>query len=234
MWENLGKWLMKRFSSPLPVLFFLLGAALIIVEAVEIRLPDGTHMLRVNEFSVFVLALGIVLILAAALLQFFDRRTPQDKKSWQTDMLETRSYASLGEILQAYVDLPGGLDFAFCAYNSETYHVVGNEQLSRRLIHSRVHRNIEEQTKYYLDLAREVHSLAQSTYAAMKTLDQGNLFRLVYDMEKGGLFYTQVSDHCYVAGATVDQASMGDNTADLEMRSLVKTVEQHIAHLESQ
>lgn len=48
MWETLGAWLTKRFSSPIPVLFFFLGAALIIFEAVEVRFPDGTHVLRVD------------------------------------------------------------------------------------------------------------------------------------------------------------------------------------------
>jgi hypothetical protein len=37
-----------------------------------------------------------------------------------------------------------------------------------------------------------------------------------------------------VVSGTLDQNSMDNNTADLEMRSLVKTTEQHIARLENQ
>jgi hypothetical protein len=234
MWETLGTWLTKRFSSPIPVLFFALGAVLIIVETVEIRLPDGTHVLRVNEFSVAMLSLGVGLLVVSALFQIFDRSTPQEKKSLETDALEVRKYTTIREILKAYVDLPGGLDFAACVYKDTLYHSLSDEQLSRRLLHYRIHRNIEEQTQYYIDLAKEVHTLAQAADARLKTLDQGILFRVVYDVEKGGMFYTQISDKCYVISATIDQESMDNNTADQEMRSLVKTIEQHIARLENQ
>ena len=54
MWEVIGNWLTKRFSSPLPVLFFLLGTVLIIIEAIEVKLPDGTQVLRANEFGQFI------------------------------------------------------------------------------------------------------------------------------------------------------------------------------------
>lgn len=234
MWETLSNWLTKRFSSPIPVLFFALGAVLIIIETVEIRLPDGTHVLRVNEFSVAMLGLGIALVVISALFQIFDRSTPQEKKSLETDALETRKYTTLREILQAYVNLPGGLDFSACVYKDTTYHALSDEQLSRRLLHYRVHRNIDEQARYYLGLTREVHELAQAANLRLKSLDQGILFRVVYDVEKGGMFYTQISERCYVISATIDQDSMDNNTADLEMRSLVKTIEQHIAHLENQ
>lgn len=234
MWETLGTWLTKRFSSPIPVLFFALGAVLIIVETVEIRLPDGTHVLRVNEFSVAMLSLGIGLVVVSALFQIFDRSTPQEKKSLETDALEAHKYTTLREILQAYVNLPGGLDFAACVYKGTLYHFLSDEQLSRRLLHNRIHHNIEEQTQYYLDLCKEVHALVQAADARLKALDQGILFRAVYDVEKGGMFYTQISEQCYVISATLDQDSMDNNTADQEMRSLVKTIELHIAHLENQ
>ncbi|MDX9990402.1 MAG: hypothetical protein RBS68_00005 [Anaerolineales bacterium] len=234
MWETIGNWVTKRFSSPIPVLFFLLGAALIVVEAVEIRLPDGTNLLRVNQFGVFMLGLGIALITASALFQIFDRPSPQEQKSRETDLLEIRKYATIREILQAYVNLSGGLDFAACLYKDILYQTTSDEQLSRRLLHYRVRRGAEEQSHYFESLTREVHQLAQIAGERMKTLDQGLLFRTVYDVEKGGMFYTLISDRCYVVSATLDQNSMDDNTADLEMRSLVKTVEQHIARLENQ
>lgn len=234
MWETISTWLTKRFSSPIPVLFFILGAALVIVEAVEIRLPDGTHVLRVNEFSAFVLGLGILLLVVSALFQIFDRPTPLEKKSLETDALETRKYTTLREILTTYVNLPGGLDFAACVYKDANYHAFSDEQLSRRLLHYRVHRSLEEQTQYYLDLTKEVHALVQASDERMKALDQGVLFRVVYDVEKGGVFYTQISERCYVVSATIDQDSMDNNVADQEMRSLVRTIEKHIARLENQ
>lgn len=234
MWEALSTWLTKRFNSPIPVLFFMLGAALIVIEAVEVRLPDGTHVLRVTEFSAFVLGLGIAMVVVSGLFQIFDRSTPQERKSKETDLLETRKYATIREILQAYVNLPGGLDFAACMYKDTLYHSISDEQLSRRLLHHRVHHSVEEQTKYFRELTSEVHKFTQSAGERMKALDQGILFRATYDVEKGGMFYTQVSERCYVVSGTIDQDSMDNNTADLEMRSLVKTTEQHIARLENQ
>ena len=234
MWEAIGNWMTKRFSSPIPILFFVLGAALIVVEAVEIRLPDGTNFLRVNQFGVFILGLGVALIIASALFQIFDRDTPQEKKNRETDLLEVLKYTTIREVLQAYVDLPGGLDFAACMYKDALYQTTSDEQLSRRLLHYRVRHGAEEQAHYFQDLTREVHQLAQSAGERLKTLDQGTLFRTVYDVEKGGMFYTLISDRCYVVSATLDQSSMDNNTADLEMRSLVKTVENHIARLENQ
>lgn len=234
MWETLGNWLAKRVSSPIPILFFVLGAALIVVEAVEIRLPDGTHVLRVNEFSAFVLGLGIALLVIAALFQIFDPSTPQEKKSVETEALENKRYTTLREILQAYVDLAGGLDFAACYYKNNLSHAISKDQVSHRLLHYRVHRDVTEQTEYYLNLTQEVHELTKNANERLKKLDQGILFRTVYDVEKGGLFYTQISESCYVVATTIEQKSMDDNTADLEMRSLVKTIELHIARLENQ
>lgn len=179
------------------------------------------------------MGLGIALLVVAALFQIFDHGTPQENKTVETAALETRKYTTLREILQAYVDLPDGLDFAACFYKDTIAHAMGNQQVARRLIHHRVHHDASQQLEYYLNLCKEVHALVKDADTSLKKLDQGILFRVVYDVEKGGLFYTQVSDGCYVISATIDQASMDNNTADLEMRSLVRTIEQHIAQLES-
>ena len=67
MWEALGNWLTKRFSSPIPILFFALGAVLIIIEAVEVELPNGTFVRHDSQIGIWVFALGVALVIVAAL-----------------------------------------------------------------------------------------------------------------------------------------------------------------------
>ena len=233
MWETIGSWLNQR-SSPIAVLFFILGAILIVIEAVEIRLPDGTQVLRVSELSVFILILGIILVIISGAFQIFDRPTAQEQKSVEAEALEARKYNTIREILHAYVELKGGLDFAACVYKDNLYYDISNEQFSHRLLHYRISRNQDEQTNYLLSLSKEVHTLAEAADARLRELEQGVLFRVLYDVEKGGLLYTRISNNCYVVGVTLNQDSMDDNTTDVEMRSLVKTIEKHVARLENQ
>ena len=159
MWEALGNWLTKRFSSPLPILFFILGAILIIVEAVEIQLPNGTFVRHDSQIGVLILALGIVLVIVAALFQIFDNANPFARKLRELGEIETRKYSTLRELLNAYVILPGGLDFAAVVYNGTLYHDIAAEQFAKRLLHFRVQRNLEKQTQQYFALGKEIHEL---------------------------------------------------------------------------
>ena len=136
MWEVIGNWLTRRFSSPLPVLFFLLGSILIIVEAIEVKLPDGTQILRANEFGKFILILGVVSLLVAALFQVFDKNSYLERKARVLDILEAKKYATLRELLHAYVSQPGGLDFGACVYRENIYHDISADQFAKRLIRS--------------------------------------------------------------------------------------------------
>lgn len=234
MWETITNWLTRRFSSPLPILFFFLGTLLILIEAIEIKFPDGTHVLRANEFSTWILGLGIALILAAALFQIFDKNSASAAYGRELGALEAKQYATLRELLHEYVALPGGLDFAACIYNGESHHDINSEQFAKRLVHFRIQHNLVKQTQYYLDLGKEMHSLVGQVNRRMENIHQGLLFRVVYDVEKGGIFYHQVSDNCYVVCATIDQSAMDDNSCDRQMRSMVRAVERHIATLENQ
>ena len=234
MWEALANWLTKRFSSPLPVLFFLLGSILIIVEAIEVKLPDGTQVLRANEFDKLVLGLGVLLLIVAAMFQIFDKNSKLEKKARELEILEVKKYSTLRELLHAYVSQPGGLDFGACLYRENIYHDISSEQFAKRLVHFRVQRNLEKQTQFYLEFGKEINALVDPINKRMDDLQQGQLFRVILDVEKGGFFYHQISESCYVIGATVNQEAMNDNSADLEMRSLVRAVEHHIAKLENQ
>ena len=234
MWEVIGNWLTRRFSSPLPVLFFLLGSILIIVEAIEVKLPDGTQVLRANEFGKFILVLGVVSLLVAALFQVFDKNGYLERKARELDILEAKKYATLRELLHAYVSQPGGLDFGACVYRENIYHDISADQFAKRLIRFRVQRNLDLQTQYYLTFGKEINALVDPINQRMTDLQQGTLFRVTLDVEKGGFFYHQISDNCYVIGATVNQEAMDNNSADLEMRSLVRAVERQIATLENQ
>jgi hypothetical protein len=234
MWETIGNWLTRRFSSPLPVLFFLLGSLLIIVEAIEIKLPDGTQVMRANEFGKFILGLGILFLVVAALFQIFDKNSYLERKARELEILEAKKYVTLRELLHAYVRQPGGLDFGACVYRDNIYHDISSDQFAKRLVHFRVQRNLEKQTQYYLDFGKEINALVDPINQRMTDLQQGTLFRVILDVEKGGFFYHQISDGCYVIGATVNQEAMDDNSADLEMRSLVRAAEHHIALLENQ
>ena len=234
MWETIGNWLTKRFSSPLPVLFFFLGAVLIVIEAIEVKLPDGTHILRANEFGTIILGLGITALIIAALFQIFDKNSLLERKARELDILEGQKYQTLRELLHAYVSQPGGLDFSACIYRDKVYHDISTEQFAKRLVHFHVQHNLEKQTQYYLEFGRELNSLIEPINTRMTYLQQGSLFRVILDVEKGGVFYHQISDTCYVIGATVNQEAMDNNSADLEMRSLVRAVELHIARLENQ
>ena len=234
MWEVIGNWLTKRFSSPLPVLFFLLGSVLIIVEAIEVKLPDGTQVLRANEFGKFILVLGVVSLLVAALFQVFDKNSYLERKARELDILEAKKYATLRELLHAYVSQPGGLDFGACVYRENIYHDISADQFAKRLIRFRVQRNLDLQTQYYLTFGKEINALVDPINQRMTDLQQGTLFRVTLDVEKGGFFYHQISDYCYVIGATVNQEAMDNNSADLEMRSLVRAVERQVATLENQ
>lgn len=234
MWEAIGNWLTKRFSSPLPVLFFLLGSILIIIEAIEVKLPDGTQVLRANEFGKLILGLGVLLLIVAGLFQVFDKNSKLERKARELDILEAKKYSTLRELLHAYVSQPGGLDFGACIYRETIYHDISAEQFAKRLVHFRVQRNLEKQTQYYLDFGKEINALVDPINHRMDDLRQGQLFRVILDVEKGGFFYHQISEGCYVIGATVNQDAMDDNSADLEMRSLVRAVEHHIAKLENQ
>jgi len=234
MWEAIGNWLTKRFSSPLPVLFFVLGALLIIVEAIEVHLPDGTQILRANEFGKLILALGVLLLIVAALFQVFDKNSKLERKARELDILEAQKYNTLRELLHSYVSVPGGLDFGACIYRDNIYHDISSDQFAKRLVHFRVQRNLEKQTQYYLEFGKEISALVDPINHRLFDLQQGHLFRVTFDVEKGGFFYHQISEDCYVIGATIDQSAMDDNSADLEMRSLVRAVEHHIARLENQ
>jgi len=234
MWEVIGNWLTRRFSSPLPVLFFLLGSILIIVEAIEIKLPDGTQVLRADEFGKLILVLGVVLLIVAAMFQIFDKNSFLEKKARQLEILEAKKYATLRELLHAYVSQPGGLDFGACVYRDNIYHDISSDQFAKRLIQFRVQRNLDMQTQYYLTFGKEINALIDPISQRMTDLQQGTLFRVTLDVEKGGFFYHQISDNCYVIGATVNQEAMDNNSADLEMRSLVRAVERQIATLENQ
>ncbi|MCB9112636.1 MAG: hypothetical protein H6634_15425 [Anaerolineales bacterium] len=234
MWEALANWLTKRFSSPLPVLFFLLGSILIIVEAIEVKLPDGTQVLRANEFGKLILSLGILALVVAAMFQIFDRNSKLERKARELDILEAKTYSTLRELMHEYVSQPGGLDFGACIYRENIYHDISADQFAKRLVHFRVQRNLELQTQHYLEFGREIYALVDPINSRMNDLQQGQLFRVILDVEKGGFFFHQISDGCYVIGATVNQEAMDDNSADLEMRSLVRAVEHHIAKLENQ
>ena len=146
MWEALGNWLTKRFSSPIPILFFILGAILIIIEAVEIQLPNGTFVRHDSQIGIWVLVLGVVLVIVAALFQLFDQSDPSARKLRELDDIEAKKYSTLRELLNAYVILPGGLDFAAVVYNGTLYHDISAEQFAKRLLHFRVQRNLEKQT----------------------------------------------------------------------------------------
>jgi hypothetical protein len=234
MWEALGNWLTKRFSSPLPILFFILGAFLIIVEAVEVQLPNGTFVRHDNQIGMWVFVLGIVLVIVAALFQIFDQANPSARKLRELGEIEAQRYSTLRELLNAYVILPGGLDFAAVVYNGTLYHDISAEQFANRLLHFRVQRNLEKQTQQYFALGKEIHEMVDVMNTHLADLQQGTLFRVVFDLEKGGVFYHHISDNCYVVGATINQAAMDDNSCDLEMRSLVRSVENHIITLENQ
>jgi hypothetical protein len=234
MWETIGNWLTRRFSSPLPVLFFFLGTVLIIIEAIEVKLPDGTQVLRANEFGRIILALGVVSLIIAALFQVFDKNSKLERKARELDILEAKTYSTLRELLHSYVSQPGGLDFGACIYRENIYHDISSDQFAKRLVHFRVQRNLEIQTQYYLEFGKEINALVDPINKRMDDLQQGQLFRVILDVEKGGFFYHQINDGCYVIGATVNQDAMDDNSADLEMRSLVRAVEHHIAKLENQ
>ena len=234
MWEALGNWLTKRFSSPLPVLFFILGAFLIIVEAVEVQLPDGTFVRHDPKIGIWILVLGVVLVVIAALFQVFDNADPSARKLRELSDIEAKKYSTLRELLNAYVILPGGLDFAAVIYNGTLYHDISAEQFAKRLLHFRVRRNLEKQTQHYFDLGKEIHEMVDVMNNHLADLQQGTLFRVVFDLEKGGVFYHHISDNCYVVGATINQAAMDDNSCDMEMRSLVRAVENHIITLENQ
>jgi hypothetical protein len=234
MWEALGNWLTKRFSSPLPILFFILGAILIIVEAVEVQLPNGTFVRHDPQIGVWILVLGVALVIVAALFQLFDKNDPSARKLRELGDIEAQKYSTLRELLNAYVILPGGLDFAAVVYNGTLYHDISAEQFAKRLLHFRVQRNLEKQTQQYFSLGNEIHEMVDVINDHLADLQQGTLFRVVFDLEKGGVFYHHISDNCYVVGATVNQAAMDDNSCDLEMRSLVRSVENHIITLENQ
>ena len=234
MWEALGNWLTKRFSSPLPILFFILGAFLIIIEAVEIQLPNGTFVRHDNQIGVWILFLGIALVIVAAGFQLFDKSDPSTRKLRELSDIEARRYSTLRELLNAYVILPGGLDFAAVVYNGTLYHDISAEQFAKRLLHFRVQRNLEKQTQQYFALGKEIHEMVDVMNNHLADLQQGTLFRVVFDLEKGGVFYHHISDNCYVVGATINQAAMDDNSCDMEMRSLVRSVENHIITLENQ
>jgi hypothetical protein len=234
MWEVIGNWLTRRFSSPLPVLFFLLGSILIIVEAIEVKLPDGTQILRADEFGKFILILGVVSLLVAALFQVFDKNSYLERKARELDILEAKKYATLSELLHTYVSQPGGLDFGACIYKEKIYHDISADQFAKRLIRFRVQRNLDKQTQYYLEFGKEINALVDPINQRMTDFQQGALFRVTLDVEKGGFFYHQISDNCYVIGATVNQEAMDNNSADLEMRSLVRAVERQVATLENQ
>jgi hypothetical protein len=234
MWEALGNWLTKRFSSPIPILFFILGAVLIIIEAVEVQLPNGTFVRHDSQIGVLVLVLGVALVIVAALFQVFDQSGPSARKLRELGDLEAKKYATLRELLNAYVVLPGGLDFAAVVYNGTLYHDISAEQFAKRLLHFRVQHNLEKQTQQYFALGNEIHELVDEMNNRLADLQQGTLFRVVFDLEKGGVFYHHISDNCYVVGATINQAAMDDNSCDLEMRSLVRSVENHIITLENQ
>jgi hypothetical protein len=234
MWEVIGNWLTRRFSSPLPVLFFLLGSILIIVEAIEVKLPAGTQILRADEFGKFILILGVVSLLVAALFQVFDKNSYLERKARELDILEAKKYATLSELLHTYVSQPGGLDFGACIYKEKIYHDISADQFAKRLIRFRVQRNLDKQTQYYLEFGKEINALVDPINQRMTDFQQGALFRVTLDVEKGGFFYHQISDNCYVIGATVNQEAMDNNSADLEMRSLVRAVERQVATLENQ
>lgn len=234
MWDAISNWLSKRFASPLPLLFFVLGFALIIVEAIEIKLPNGTHILRANQFSLFILGLGVVSLIVAILLQVFDKNGPLERRSRELEEMEIKEYTTMRDLLHKYVGGPGGLDFGACIYNGKVYYDICGEQFAKRLIQFRVKRNLDKQVQDYLAFGKEINRLIDPISKRMVDLEQGVLFRVILDVEKGGFFYHHITDTCYVISATIDQAAMDNNLADLEMRSLVRAVENHIATLENQ
>ncbi|MDD2921365.1 MAG: hypothetical protein PHQ36_03695 [Anaerolineales bacterium] len=180
------------------------------------------------------MGLGVTFLIVAALFQVFDKNSFLERKARELDILEAKKYSTLRDLLHMYVSQPGGLDFGACVYNDKIYHDISADQFAKRLIQYRVQRNLDKQTQYYLEFGKEINALVDPINKRMTDLQQGSLFRVILDVEKGGFFYHQISDNCYVIGATVNQEAMDNNSADLEMRSLVRAVERQIAKLENQ
>jgi hypothetical protein len=128
-------------------------------------------------------------------------------------------------IMRDHVMRKGGLDFATCIYRGKVHHEVFEEQLRRQLSHLATRRSVKEQVERYLRIADDIHIFVDSVNERLSELKQGDLFRVVLDVTQGGVMYYYLGEDSYIVGATTDQSAMDDNTADLEMRSMVAEIQ---------
>ena len=80
------------------------------------------------------------------------------------------------------------------------------------------------QLKLYDTLSTSMHEMVDEVNDTFKELDQGVLFRVIYDVKKGGIFYYHIEDGTYLFIATLDQSSMDDGSAEAEVQSIKSTV----------
>jgi hypothetical protein len=159
-----------------------------------------------------------------------DRWDIENTENWQLPphlqgLLQGLAERRLKKILREYVLRKGGLDFVACVYRGNVHHEVFEEQMRRRLSHLATRRSVQDQVERYLRLANDINVFVDSVNERLVELKQGDLFRVVLDVTQGGFFYYFIAEGSYVVGATTDQTAMDDNSADLEMRSMVSAIQ---------
>jgi len=137
-------------------------------------------------------------------------------------------YESLEEILRAVVDRPGGLDYAAYWIDDTVVDYVNIDKMSRNILDRKIDDRTTTRQIKYRQIAGQTHNSVIEMNEILKGLDQGILFRVVMDVKEGGFLYHRFRSGCYVFGATLDQRTMDDDSAERDMRVLAKEIENYL------
>lgn len=77
----------------------------------------------------------------------------------------------------------------------------------------------------YKQLGTELYKLIPELDKKFEHFEQGNLIRVIFDVEHGGFFYRRISQTYYLLGAVVIQGLMSN--ADREMELLLDDVKRY-------
>lgn len=98
------------------------------------------------------------------------------------------------------------------------------EGFDKKLSANVISKTADEQIANYRNIARSLQNMLDTLNNEFKILEQKSLFKTIFDVEKGGIFYYHFDDEEFLFGATIIQTHMDTHHADGEMKKLFEDI----------